>query len=319
MTQLKKWSKEDIIHIDLFNPNPQTIDEQVSRAGGWASYKGQVYYYSGNRSSNYPLPKFDAVLTDMSTEEGISNISYLNARNNFLPSGMIVDIIDWEKPENEKQIEENEKSIEEFQGDEKTGKLCYSCAKNKDEVPVFVKLSGQNYDKEYTVTREKTKDDIGRSFNQPPILRAEDVGSNFGADALRNAYDYYNSVTEAERLQVERVFARIFKYWNGEPFNDFGILPLTYKISTPNVKDIPQEVISTLTVNEKRALIEFGELQDDNSSKSLLAEKIGAGGVQAMVQIIADPNLSAEQKKGTLKLLFSLTDEDVESVIPSQS
>jgi hypothetical protein len=89
------------------------------------------------------------------------------------------------------------------------------------------------------VTREKVKNDIERSFNQPPILRAEDVGGNFGADALRNAYDYYNSVTEVERLQVERVL--------------FGVL----------------------TVNGKRALMGFDKLDDSNDSKSILAEKNG--------------------------------------------
>jgi hypothetical protein len=317
MTQLKKWSKEDIIEIDLFDPSPESINAQVEKSGGWAAYKGQVFYYSGNRANNYPLPKFDAVLTDMSTEEGIANIAYRNVRHNFLPSCMLVSIMD--KDESKEQREQTEKEILEYQGDEAACKMITADVSSKEEMPQVVDFSSKNYDKEYTVTRDKVKNDIGRAFNQPPILRAEDVGANFGSDAIRKAYDYYNSVTEVERLQAERAFSCIFKHWHDGQFTDFSIMPLYYKISTPNAKDITQEILDTLSTNEKRALIGFDELQDDGSNKSLLAEKIGVDGAQVMVQIVADPDMSAEQKKGMLKLLFSLTDEDVESVIPSQS
>jgi hypothetical protein len=319
MTHLRKWSKEDIVLIDLFNPDVRVIEAQAKKAGGWGLYKGQVLYFSGNRANNYPLPKYDAALTDMSAEEGIANISYRNAREGFLLSGMFIDILDWQNPENQKQIEENEKALHDFQGDEKTGSIAYSCVNSKDDIPTFIPFGGKNYDKEYTVTREKVKNDIGRSFNQPPILRAEDVGGNFGADAIRHAYNYYNSVTEVERLQVERVFARLFKYWHGAQFNDFSIVPLSYKTSTPGVSEIPSEISGVLTANEKRALIGFDKLKNPDDSKPILATKIGVGGVQAVCDIIADPNMPDEQKRGALKLLFGLSDEDVDSVIPKSN
>jgi hypothetical protein len=314
MTQLRKWNKDDIVVIDIFNPDPQAIDEQVAKAGGWNAYKGQVYCYSGNRASNYPLPKFDAVLTDMSTEEGIANISYRNSRHNFLMSGMFVDILN--KSESEEQATETEKNLLEFQGDTEAGNLIYSAVYSKEEIPQFIKFSGQNYDKEYTVTREKVKNDIGRAFNQPPILRAEDVGSNFGADALRNAYDYYNSVTKVERLQIERVFAELFKHWDGTQFNDFSILPLEYVSSKKEISNIPAEILSTLTANEKRALLSYDELQDSDNNQSILAEKLGVGGTQSLISIVSDPAMTSEQKRALLKLLFSFSDEEATAIIP---
>jgi hypothetical protein len=313
MTSLRKWSKEDIISIDLFNPDPEAIDAQVVKAGGWVNYKGQVYYFSGNRANNYPLPKYDAELTDMSTEEGIANIAYRNARHNFMAAGMLVDILG--EDQSEEQEEETKKSLYEYQGDEALGKLLYSSVHRKEEAPEFIKFSGQNYDREFAVTRAKVKDDIGRAFNQPAILRAEDVGSNFGADALRNAYDYYNSVTSVERMQLERVFARIFEYWKDGGIVDCSILPLSYN-PTRDVSRIPPEAMSTLTVNEKRELVGYEELAGQEDNESILAEKIGVGGVQAMIQVVADPAMSKEQKRGLLKLLFSLTEEDVDSIIP---
>lgn len=275
MTQLRKWSKEDIVTVDLFNPDPEFINAQVEKAGGWHLYKGQVYYYSGNRANNYPLPKYDAVLTDMSTEEGVSNISYRNARNNFLISGMLVDIIN--ENQSEEQENETEKSFLEFQGDEEACKMMYSSVNSTEEVPKVVDFSSKNYDKEFAVTRDKVKDDIGRAFNQPPILRAEDVGSNFGADALRNAYDYYNSVTEVERLQVERVFSHIFRYWHGQQFNDFSIVPLSY------------------------------------GQKVALFDRFGKDGVEKIDQIV-DSNIDPESKRRKLKVMFDLTDAELENL-----
>jgi hypothetical protein len=275
MMQLRKWSKDDIVTIDLFNPNPEVIQAQVTASGGWSNYKGQIYYYSGNLANNYPLPKYDALLTDMSTEEGISNISYRNARHNFLSSGMLVDILT--KSESDDQENETEKSLLDFQGDEEAAKIMYVSVGTKEEIPQFVKFSGQNYDKEYTVTRDKVKNDIGRSFNQPPILRAEDVGSNFGADAIRNAYDYYNSVTEVERLQVSRVFAHIFKYWNGVPFDDFSISPLSY------------------------------------GQKVALFDRFGKDGIEKINEILnlgIDPAL----KRNRLKIMFDLSDSELEDL-----
>ena len=276
MTSLRQWKKEDIMTVDLFNPDPVEIENQVTEAGGWNGYNGQVYFYSGNKASNYPLPKFDSVLTDMSTEAGIANISYRNARHRFLPDGMLVDINN--KDQSEEQVSETEKNLRENKGDEETGNLMYAQVETREQIPQFIKFSGQNYDKEYTVTRQKVKEDIGRSFNQPPILRAEDVGSNFGADALRNAYDYYNSVTEVERMQIQRVFAQIFKYWSGTLLDDFSIVPLSY------------------------------------GQKVALYDRFGKEGMEK-IESVANSGIAPEMKKRKLKVMFDLTDSEIEDLI----
>lgn len=275
MGNLRRWKKEDIIKIDLFNPDPQIIQMQVNKSGGWSKYKGQILYFNSTGLIGYPLPIFNSELTDMSTEQGISNISYRNARSNFMPSGMFIDILN--KEESEEQADENEKSLLEFQGDDEACKMIYSIAETKEEIPQFVDFSGKNYDKEYTVTHSKVKGDIGRAFNQPPILRAEDVGSNFGADALGDAYDYYNSVTEVERRDVSRVFEEIFKYWNGDKFEDFSISPLSY------------------------------------GQKVSLFERFGKDGIEKIDSILLLDS-SVEQKRNKLKVMFNLSDSELKDL-----
>jgi hypothetical protein len=228
---IKKWAKEDIHEIDIFNPNPEVIQAQVDKAGGWERYKGQIYYYSETTFGSYPTPKYFSVLTDMSTEQGISNVAYRNARKNFLPAGMFVEILE-ASDETREQEEENEQNLMEFQDDEEACKLIYSTARNKDEIPVFVPFETKSYDKEFSVTDLSVRGRIGRAFNQPAILRSEDVGANFGATLLENAYNFYNSVTENERLAIERVFTEIFALWAKFEYKNFQILPLTYRVAT---------------------------------------------------------------------------------------
>jgi len=312
--QLRKWKKEDIEEFYFFNPDPEVIEAQVMDAGGWPSYKGQILYYSNQGDKVYPLPVYDNVLTDMNTQEGVSNVSNRNARNNFLAAGMLVDFVNTD--ESEKQENETEKALLEFQGDEESAKIIYIQCDSKEEKPEFISFRGNNFDKDFDSTRKAIKEDIGAAFNQPPILRAEDVGSNFGADLMKNAYNYYNSVIENERLAIERVFAQIFKNWHESVNGNYEIDPLQYTYKNQDINLIPAEILGTLTVNEKRQLIGYEELDDTDNDKTLLAEKIGVGGVQAMVSITSDTNITDDQKRGMLKLLFSLSDEEVLSVIP---
>lgn len=39
----------------------------------------------------------------------------------------------------------------------------------KDEVPQFIRFSGENYDKAFEVTQRVIPENIGQSFKQPPF------------------------------------------------------------------------------------------------------------------------------------------------------
>lgn len=41
------------------------------------------------RENTYPVGKGDRVATEMSTDEGLSNVKYRNVRNNFFPGAMV--------------------------------------------------------------------------------------------------------------------------------------------------------------------------------------------------------------------------------------
>lgn len=277
-TKLRKWRKEDIELIPFFDP--LKVQDEVDACGGWLNYNGQVFYFSRAGERTYPLPKFDAVLTDMNTEEGISNVNNRNVRNNFLPAGMLVDIFN--SDESEEQENDTEKSLLNFQGDENAGKMLYVQVEDESEVPKYVPFKSNNYDKEFTVTKETVQDNIGQAFNIPPILRAKDVGANFGADLMTNAYNYFNSVTVNERMSVMRVFTEIFRHWHEAITTDFTIEPLSYDVETT------------------------------------LAERLGDKGFEQLMKILENDSMQPIQKRNIIRTLFSLSDEEITALIPIQ-
>lgn len=233
---LRRFRKEDIRHFYLFDPDPCTIQLQVEEAGGWDSYAGQIYYYSDAGEKTYPAPIYDPVLTDMSTEEGIANVKNRNARNSFLPAGMVIDKRN--RSENREQESDLERTFLEFQTDENACKLVLVEVDSEEEIPEFKPFDTNSYDKEFDYSEKSVQQNIGRAFNQPPILRAEDVGGNFGAELITNAYSYYNTITETERLVLEQVFQAIYRnHANVGSINstdDYSINPLVFGGTTRN-------------------------------------------------------------------------------------
>lgn len=277
-TAVKPFRTKDIKWFDMYDSDPAEIREQVTKAGGWEHWDGQILYYSNKGNKCYSLPIFDSALTDMSTEEGLSNVTLRNARNNFLPAGMLIDHNNIAN--SEEQEEENRKELTEFQGDTNAGKLFYVNLQDGETEPEFKPFQANNTDKEFTNADTKIPQTIGRSFNQPPILRSEDVGSNFGADMMRNAYDFYNSVTETERMDIERVFAGVFSQFfvNINPEQDYRILPKTYRVN------------------------------------QTLAEKLGADTAK-VVEIVTNTEISPEQKTAILSVVYGVDEEDIIELI----
>lgn len=275
-TRLRRFSSDDIVRVDAFNPDADVIAEQVALSGGFECYKGQLYYYTNNGAWSYPLPCYDAALTDMNTEEGISNITNRNARNNFLPSGMLIDICQQDQTTDEETATEN--LLKQYQGDANALKLMYAQVGSKEEIPQFVEFKTQNYDKEYTESRNATKDNIGRAFNQPPILRAEITSSGFSTTEMVSAYNYYNSVTINERNHVSSAFDMLLSYWWIDGAYDATIEALSYDV------------------------------------EMTLADKLGSN-LSALLGVVSNAQLSALDKRGICRTIFGLSEDEINQIL----
>lgn len=269
-TNLRRFRSQDIEWFDFFDPDHEAIREQVEKAGGWEQWNGQIYYYSRRGPKCYPLPVFDSALTDMSSEEGLSNMSYRNIRHNYMPAGMFIDHLNGAN--SKEQADERKKELAEFQGDTKAGRMLYCNLDEGEPAPEFKPFESNNTDQKFKQADEKVPDRIGAAFCQPPILRAKDVGSNFGATAMKEAYDYYNSQTETERLTLERVMGDVFQHMSGigrmNPDGDYSILPKVYDVNETLAERLGERTEGVLSLL-------FDGSKTDEAKRTVLAEVYG--------------------------------------------
>ena len=280
-TSLKRFNIKDRIWFDFFDPTPEVVAKQVEEAGGWNGYKGQVFYFSGAGAKVYPVPIFEAALTDMSNEEGLSNITQRNVRHNFLPAGMLIDHDN--SANSDEQEEETKKELKEFQGDEKAGQLLYINLRGDEKAPEFVPFVANNTDDKFQKAEAKTPQNIGRAFRQPPILRGEAENTGFDGERMRQAYDFYNALTESERAVVSDVFKTIFSHWVDAEINptlNYAILPKRFEVT------------------------------------GTLAERLGAD-TEKVLEILADGTKSEAYKRAVLGTIYGLADEDIETLVTS--
>lgn len=153
---------KNIRRIDVFNPDPAVVAEQIRNAGGITNYLGQIYYHSDDGYLVYPRAKFDSAITDISTDTGISNVMNRNVRSNFFSAGVVSYLSNLEEGENDEIAER----IESLQGDLQLGKMIAVPVRNQEEKPEFTEFSGHNFDKDFTATTAATAERIYSAFGQ---------------------------------------------------------------------------------------------------------------------------------------------------------
>jgi hypothetical protein len=303
-TKRKQFKKSELSYINIYNPN--NVLKEVEEAGGWDLYKGQIFYYSPE-GFEYPLSPFDAVLEDCQTERNIKFFKNSTSSKNFLASHILVT----GKNEDEDGGESFVENLKAFQGGEGSGSLFWFEKENAEDKVELIKVDIQNYDKLFEYTEGSARDAIVRQALIPPVLLMQTPGKLGSSTEIADAFDYYNGVVYDYRLIIEESLTEIFDNWYREinPSKDYSIIPLKY------TRKIEEAYFPYYTANEIRLANGDEEANDAKSDTKLLAVTLGVGGTQSLVAILSDVNLSEEQKKGTLKILFGLTDEQVSQML----
>lgn len=237
-------STKNIRKVYPFNPRKEVVFAQMEADGGIELYRGQILWVSLAGRGLYPTPIYDKVATELSIDEGLSNVKYRNVRNNFLLSGMVIRkkgaqiVLDDNGNEVLDDSDEDAfaDNLEAFQGDVNACSLMDVTYQQEEDIPKFVSVEGVNFDKKFTTTETSTVERIYAAFGQEPwyCIRVGKVG--FSGDVLREAYEYYNSYVEGTRRIISREFQRVFKHWYEEvnKNKDFSIQPLVYQYNYSN-------------------------------------------------------------------------------------
>ena len=226
--------EQHVERFNVFNPNPDAVRGQIMMAGGIDRYNGQILWCSMAGKNIYPTPIYDAVISDMSTEEGLGNIKNRNARNNFLTSAMLVTKRGVPKfDENGNDISSptiTPEDLAAFQGDERVGKLLLVELENDEDKPEVVPFTANNYDKDFTATDASVIERIYAQFHQE-LFYAIRIGKlGFSGDVMADAYTYYAGEVTNEQRFISRGLSKVLAAWH-EPIlrnADTTILKIQY-------------------------------------------------------------------------------------------
>lgn len=214
-------NKDNCDIVKVFNPKPEVVAAQIIAAGGVEHYKGQVYYYSRDGYMTYPLSKCDAVLRDMSTDEGLTNVSHRNVRNNFLPAGMLSHFRQNTpiKPDDHIEGEPKEEMVDYFDmvkglmTDENCCKVAEVTIEDENEVPKFTEFQAHNYDKDFTVTSDSVIEAIYAAFEQDVFLCIRKGKLGFSGDVINDAENYYARCVRKEQRSLTAAYMDILSHW----------------------------------------------------------------------------------------------------------
>ena len=233
-----KVNKDTVTLFNRFNPDPKIVAAQIAAAGGIEHYNGQILWFSTAGADRYPLPKYDRVLTDLSTDEGLSNIKFRNARCNFLSSAFVITkksqtFSDEDAYAQDIQARGFAEDLEQFQGDETANLLISLSIENDEEKPEIVEFPTKNFDKDFIVTDNSVVERIYSAFEQEPFLCIRNGKLGFSGTTIHDCYTYYSSLVNKEQRTISRALQRIFDHW-AEPLisNDCKIAPLMYNDQT---------------------------------------------------------------------------------------
>ncbi|WP_289872869.1 hypothetical protein [uncultured Duncaniella sp.] len=238
--------KQNVEKIFPFNPEPKVVMAQIEAAGGIEHYKGQILWFSMSGRFQYPKPKYDKIVTALSTDEGLDNVKYRNTRNNFLLAGMFVhkkgsniNIDEDGKPITSKDDDDAydfAKNIDIFQGDVNCCSIMDITLQSDEDKPTFIPVEGTNYDDKFTCTESSTIERIYAAFGQEPFYSIRTGKQGFSGKTTSEAYEYYNSYVGNERRAISRLLKKIFNHWfePANPSDNYEIQPLVYINNSEN-------------------------------------------------------------------------------------
>jgi hypothetical protein len=207
-----------ISRINVFNPDPVVVTQEILNAGGIEHYNGQILWCSKDGVGVYPTPIYDACIVDISTDEGLGNIKNRNVRNNFLVACMLISKKGVPKVGEDGEYADDEQMISDedllaFQGDENSSKIMNVTLENDEDAPQVIPFPTKNIDKEFSTTDASVIERIYAQFHQELFYSIRIGKLGFSGDVMRDAFEYYAGEVTNEQRFIERGFERLFRHW----------------------------------------------------------------------------------------------------------
>lgn len=206
-------TEENTQRFDVYNDRASVVRAQMESVGGIDYYRGQVLWVSGDGGMAYPLPKYDSAVSEMSTDEGISNVMARNVRNNFLAAGILYVRASQSSPTSQLGSYDFTEAIKMLQGDERALSLLQVTLEPGEEKPTLDSFPTKNFDKDFAATEQALVERIYCAFEQEPFLAIRNGKLGFSGTTIHDAYTYYSGVVSKEQRLICRSLGKVLKKW----------------------------------------------------------------------------------------------------------
>lgn len=226
--QDKKEVDKNVKAIDLYDPSPKVIQEQVDAAGGWDNYKGQVYFLNLDRNDSYPLAWADVVLLDCESEMLSTKYTRNGFKKGFFGTYAFVTST-MNSDEDREDFRDNLRNSIGVEAEQSVFHFELEMKGDKLEDQVLVKPIESNVKADlFEYADKKTANNIRKTYgNIPPVLIdfVEGKLGNTSGDSLKEARIFMQEQMQEERQDVQEMFEELFDNF-AKPISSNGLFEI---------------------------------------------------------------------------------------------
>lgn len=300
-TKWTKWTQSK--DIEVMPAYDITKDQNLPQVLSSFQYKSGVYYYG--------LPSYIGALNDIDTLKQISIFHNSNIKNNFAPGALII----FRGPEpSEQAMDAIVKQLEtKYKGSSASGEPVIFFLDTDQQEPTIQQIAASDLDKMFEQLSSTSKENVTLAHSIPRSAAGLEEKGALGdsKNIIENELYFYNSYVKYQQEFLLATFNRIM--------SQNGWEDITIKNASSSLILYSEALLSSvLTKDELRLLFGYEPFDKNaNANDVVLIEKIGIGGTTALKEIVGDPAMTDEQKRGLLTILFGLTSDQVNTIIPN--
>lgn len=264
----KEVKDRTIEDYDIFNPDPNTVAEQINLAGGIVNYKGQIFYHTPDHGA-YPLATFDPVIDHAQVQSELGLFKVGNVQNSFLGTLAIIYQGEFETAKEEAEFRD---LIANKSGARNAGSRIGLQDKTgtKKASDIFANLTPTNLDKLFEYTEKSVLDAIMENEAMPKeLLGVRPESGMFNQENMEQAYTYFNAITRNRRMEMSRVVSYLMKFFATPYIGDAFIKPQSYVVESPTaqvgdnfeINDNLKNMTGMQAINFARILRKYGKGQ----------------------------------------------------------
>lgn len=235
--QAGRSAEKDATVIDVYNPNPDVIQAQVEKSGGWENYKGQVFFLNLDRNDGYPLAYIDVCMIDCESERLSSVFVNKGFKRGFFGKSIVLTA---PFPDKKTKQEFEEKLQLGTGADSEETVFLIEAEMDSDGLDKVFKIENIQSninDKTFEYSDQKTANNIRKSYgNVPPVLidYVEGKLGNTSGESLKEALLFMQNQLEEERQDVKEMFEEVFDNFY-RPISQFGVFDIINLVENENI------------------------------------------------------------------------------------